>query len=232
MTADIIFQQLQELGNPAKAAHSLTFFKTTPGGYGEGDRFLGITVPEVRVVAKGHPKLSLSEIEILLANPYHECRMCALLILVEQFKKADEEARRILFDFYRARTFYINNWDLVDLSCYAIVGEWLADKDRQPLYTWSRSPSLWEQRIAIVSTMAFIRRNDFADTLQLSESYLSHPHDLIHKACGWMLREIGKRDEKALTGFLDIHYTNMPRTMLRYAIERLSPQQRAYYLKK
>lgn len=233
MTAENIKKQLLAFGNPSKAMHATYFFKTGKGQYGEGDRFIGCTVPETRSVAKKFMHTPLAELKKLLDDEMHECRLCALSILVAQFQKADETKQRELVDFYLAHTHRINNWDLVDLSCYHIVGAWLKDKEeRSLLYSLAKSNSLWEQRIAMVSTLAFIRNNDFADTLKLCELFLTHKHDLMHKACGWMLREAGKRNEAVLTGFLDSHYTVMPRTMLRYAIERLSPEQRKHYMKR
>ncbi|MBF6627470.1 MAG: DNA alkylation repair protein [Proteiniphilum sp.] len=233
MRATNIKEQLRQLGNPAKADHSAYFFKTGKGEYGEGDRFIGCTVPETRSVAKANRYTPLSELEKLLADEMHECRLCALIILVEQFKQADEPKRKEIVDFYLSHTPRVNNWDLVDLSCYHIVGEWLKEKDdRTLLYGLAASSLLWDQRIAVVSTMAFIRNNDFDDILRLSEIFLAHKHDLMHKACGWMLREAGKRDETILTGFLDDHCTEMPRTMLRYAIERLSPEQKTKYMQR
>lgn len=163
----------------------------------------------------------------------HECRLCALMILVAQFQKADELKRSEIVDFYLGHTSRINNWDLVDYSSYQIIGEWLKNKeDRSLLYTLAQSSLLWEQRIAMVSTMAFIRNNDFADTIHLSELFLTHRHDLMQKACGWMLREVGKRDEAVLASFLERFHQVMPRTMLRYAIERLAPEKKGYYMQR
>lgn len=232
MTANSIKQQLLSLGSPAKAEHSACFFKTGKGQYGEGDKFIGCTVPETRSVAKAGKNTPMKELEKLLNDELHECRLCALVILTEQFKKAGEETRQEIFNFYLTHIHRINNWDLVDLSCPNIVGEWLKDKDRSILYELSDSDLLWKQRVAMVSCITLIRRDDFSDTLNLSEKFLTHKHDLMHKACGWMLREVGKRNEETLTGFLDKHYRKMPRTMLRYAIERLSPAQRAIYMQK
>lgn len=232
MTAKTVKQQLLAFGNPEKAEHAKYFFKTGKGQYGEGDRFIGCTVPESRSVARTNKNLSFSELQKLLNDEMHECRFCALVILTTQFEKADENRRKEIVDFYLSNTHRINNWDLVDVSAYNILGEWLQDKDRTLLYRLAQSESLWEQRIAMVSTMAFIRRNDFKDVVRLSEIFLTHTHDLMHKASGWMLREAGKRDEKILTGFLNKHCGAMPRTMLRYAIEKLSPEQRNGYLKR
>lgn len=233
MTATTIKHRLLAFGNSEKAEHAIRFFKTGKGEYGEGDRFIGCTVPETRIVAKANRNAPPVELQKLLDDPVHECRLCALIILTEQFKKADEKNRAEIVRFYLANTHRINNWDLVDTSCYHILGEWLADKeDRTLLYTLAQSQNLWEQRIAMVSTMAFIRRGDLDDVFRLSTTFLEHPHDLMHKACGWMLREAGKRNEKALTDFLDKYHKTMPRTMLRYAIERLSPAQRQMYMQK
>lgn len=232
MSASKVKQQLLSFGNPEKAEHAKYFFKTGKGQYGEGDKFIGCTVPESRSVAKANKNLSFEELKKLLNDEYHECRFCALIILTEQFKKANEEKRKEIVDFYLANAHRVNNWDLVDVSSYNLLGEWLLDKDRSVLYRLSESKNLWEQRISVVSTLAFIRKNDLADTLKLSEKLLSHQHDLMHKACGWMLREAGKQNEKALTDFLDKHYQKMPRTMLRYAIERLSPEQKKHYMQK
>lgn len=232
MTAENIKDKLLSLGNAEKSAKSQYFFKTGKGQYGEGDVFIGTTVPENRAVAKEHKSISFSELAKLLNDEIHECRLCALLILVEQFKTKDNDKRKQVYDFYLTQTHGINNWDLVDLSCHFIVGQWLLDKDRDVLDKLADSADLWEQRIAIVSTMAFVRNNDFSDTLKLTEKLMSHEHDLIHKACGWLLREVGKRDEKVLTDFLDVHSKQMPRTMLRYSIERLTKEQKAHYMKK
>lgn len=233
MTASIIEEQLTALSSPEKKAFLPYFFKTGKGQYGEGDKFLGVVVPDIRKVAKANKTLPFDEIDKLLNNGYHECRMCALLILTEQFKKAKKPEQKALVDFYLAHTARINNWDLVDLSAGYILGEYLADtSDRSILYRLAESSLLWEQRIAVVATSTFIRQGDLTDILALSEKLLHHPHDLMHKAIGWMLREAGKKDKNALLGFLDKHHKLMPRTMLRYSIEKFSPDERAYYMKK
>lgn len=233
MTAEKIKQRLLAFGNTEKAEHSRYFFKTGKGQYGEGDKFIGCTVPETRGVAGTCKETSFAELEKLLNDEFHECRLCALIILSGQFQRASELKRGEIVDFYLSHTHRVNNWDLVDLSCCQIIGEWLKERqDRTLLYTLAQSGLLWEQRIAVVSTMAFIRNNDFTDTLRLCELFLTHTHDLIHKACGWMLREAGKRDEMILTGFLDRYYSVMPRTMLRYSIERLSPAQKSKYMQR
>lgn len=232
MTVKDIQSELETYSTLEKRDFLPYFFKTGKGQYGEGDKFLGVAVPDTRKVAKKHKALSFEEIEELLKNEFHECRLCALLILVERFNKAKEEERKKIVEFYLSHTERINNWDLVDLSAREIIGEYLLDKDRSPLYQLAESSLLWDQRIAVISTYAFIRQNDFNDIVTLSEKLLTHKHDLIHKATGWMLREAGKRDIGVLITFLDKHHKIMPRTMLRYAIEKLSPEERAHYMKK
>lgn len=233
MTATEIQEVLAFLSTPEKREFLPYFFKTGKGQYGEGDQFLGVVVPDTRKVAKANLKLSFSELKKLLKNPYHECRLCALLILVEKFKKANKEERKELFDFYLSQTKYINNWDLVDLSCRFIVGEYLLDKqDRSVLYQLAESDWLWDQRIAVVSTYTFIKNKQYDDIIALSEKLLTHQHDLMHKATGWMLREMGKMDINPLYTFLDQYHRVMPRTMLRYAIEKLTKEEREHYMKK
>ncbi len=232
ITAKNIQKELETYSTPEKKEYLPYFFKTGKGQYGEGDKFLGVVVPDTRKIAKKYKSISFDEIVKLLDSEYHECRLCALLILVERFKKAKEDERKEIYDFYLSKTARINNWDLVDLSAKDIVGEYLADKDRSVLYRLAESPLLWDQRIAVIATYAFIRRNDHKDILALSEKLLDHKHDLMHKAMGWMLRETGKKDMKALTGFLDKYHKVMPRTMLRYSIEKLSAEERAHYMKK
>lgn len=233
MTAQNIITDLQTLGNPEKAAHLSRFFKTGKGEYGEGDLFIGVTVPEQRGIAKKYRSAGFPVLRELIASPYHEVRLTGLLILVSQFEKnKNEEFRKSCVDFYLSQTRYINNWDLVDLSCYKLLGVWLTDKDRSLLYTLSESANLWEQRISIVTCMHFVRKGDFKDCLALSERLLNHPHDLIHKAVGWLLRETGKKDRQVLTDFLQPRYRQMPRTMLRYAIEHYPEEERKKYLAK
>lgn len=232
MTAKEIQEALDFLSTPEKRAFLPYFFKTGKGQYGEGDKFLGVVVPDTRKVAKANKMLPFDELEKLLKNEYHECRLCALLILVERFKKAGEDEQTEIVDFYLSQTQWINNWDLVDLTAYNIVGEYLLDKDRAILYQLADSDLLWDQRIAIVSTMAFIRKGDLDDTFALSERLLMHKHDLMQKAVGWMLREAGKRDKDKLCQFLDRNHKIMPRTMLRYSIEKFELEERAHYMKK
>ena len=232
MNAEFIISELQSVGTPEKAAHLQRFFKTGPGQYGEGDVFIGVVVPHTRGIAKTNQQTPLTEISKLLKSKFHEARLCALLILTERFKKATEKDRKEIFEFYLKNASCVNNWDLVDLTCPTVVGEYLLDKDRDILYKLAKSKCLWEQRVAIVSTYAFIRKNDFFDTLELSERLFTHKHDLMHKAVGWMLREVGKRDRDTLTGFLEENVTKMPRTTLRYAIEHYPESERQYFLKK
>ena len=199
------------------------FFKTGKGQYGEGDKFLGVTVPNIREVAKEFKDINFDIIEELIHSPWHEMRMCALLILVNNSKK---EVTKDTFDFYLSQTKYINNWDLVDLSAPQIVGKFLLNKKRDLLYQLAESDLLWDNRIAIVSTLTFIRNNDLDDTYQLSLKMMNHKHDLMHKAIGWMLREAGKRDTKRLYDFIMEYKNIMPRTMLRYSIEKFDKETR------
>ncbi len=222
--------ELEALSNPEKAKQLAHFFKTGKGEYGEGDQFLGIPVPEQRQLAKKYRDLSLTDIEKLLQTSLHEQRLTALLILTYQFPKADVAKQTEIVDFYLQHTQWINNWDLVDVTCRPILGVYLLERDRHVLYELADSKHLWEQRIAIVTTMEFIKHNQFEDTLQVATILLQHRHDLIHKAVGWALREIGKKDKHVLMSFLDRHCTHMPRTMLRYAIEHFTEAQRKEYL--
>jgi len=227
-------QEVRSLGTKERAKNSVWFFKTGPGQYGEGDVFIGVTVPSLRKVARVYAQLSLANIETLLHSPEHEFRLLALYILVGQFQKAkSDEVRKTIYDLYLANTQWINNWDLVDSSAGYIVGEFLKNRHKKILTTLAHSKSLWERRIAIISTFAFIKDGDATDALKIAQILLHDPHDLIQKAVGWMLREVGKRcGEKVETTFLDEHYKTMPRTMLRYAIERLSERQRKRYMLK
>jgi 3-methyladenine DNA glycosylase AlkD len=207
------------------------FFKTGPGEYGEGDVFIGIKVPTLRAVAKEFEAAPFDTLKALLTSKIHEERALALMILVRQFDRGSDEARERIYRFYLAQMRFINNWDLVDGSAPYIVGPYLWTRDRKQLYVLARSASLWEKRIAILATQYFIRQNDFADALKISKILLTDEHDLIHKAVGWMLREIGKRDLAAEEEFLKAHYRKMPRTMLRYAIERFPEPKRRRYLR-
>lgn len=231
MSTTTILSALQALGNPEKASHLSRFFKTGKGQYGEGDLFIGVTVPEQRAIARKYRESGFPVIPELMASPWHEARLTGLLILIEQFGKSkNEDFRKSCVELYLSQTKYINNWDLVDLSCYKLLGVWLSDKDRQILYTLSASPNMWEQRIAIVTCMQFVRNGDFKDCLAIAERLLNHKHDLIHKAVGWLLRETGKKDRQTLKDFLAPRYSTMPRTMLRYAIEHFPEDERKKYL--
>ena len=225
-----IKKDLQAESAPLKKKGLSRFFKTGKGEYGEGDIFLGVTVPKMRRVAKKYKELSIDKIQSLLRSPIHEERLTALLILVENFRKADEPKKTEIFNLYLKNTKYINNWDLVDLSASRIVGEYLKDKPVDILYTLAKSKSLWERRIAIISTFQFIWEGRFAETLKISKILLTDRHDLIHKAVGWMLREVGKRSFKTEEEFLKKHYKKMPRTMLRYSIEKFPEKLRLRYL--
>ncbi len=234
-TASFIIDELQSVASTEKAAHLSRFFKTGPGEYGEGDSFLGIPVPLTRNIAKANIDTPLEELQILLHSPWHEARLCALLILVERVKKkkTTDEERYNIYQFYLKNTRHCNNWDLVDLSCPTIVGGYLLHQpDRSLLYRLAESDNLWEQRIAIVSTIALIRHDQFDDTLALSRKLMNHKHDLMHKAVGWMLREIGKRNWDVLSEFLDEYATRLPRTALRYAIEHYPEEERQAFLRK
>ena len=224
---------LDKCADKEKAMLLARFFKTGRGEYGEGDFFLGITVPASRLIAKKYSNLTFPDIIKLFKNKYHEARLVALLILVHKFKQAKtEEEKKKIYSFYLTQTKYINNWDLVDLSASYIVGNYLIDKNKKILEKLAKSKNLWEKRIAIISTFAFIYKGESKWTFKIVEMLMKDKHDLINKACGWMLREVGKRvSEKELEKFLDKNWKIMPRTMLRYAIERLPESKRKYYLK-
>ena len=223
---------LKRLKNPAKAQIFKRFFKTGKGEYGEGDEFLGLTVPQVHQLVKKYRDLPLADIQKLLDSKIHEFRLTGLWIMVAKTVKAEENEKMKIINLYLANVRYVNNWDLVDLSAPKILGSFLLDKDRALLYKLADSESLWERRIAIVSTFAFLRNGELKDTIALAEKLLNDKHDLIHKAVGWALREVGKKDQVVLEKFLNIHYRQMPRTMLRYAIEKMDERKRKYYLKK
>lgn len=231
----IMLKQIQEeilsYADIKKAKNLQRFFKTAKGEYGEGDRFLGIVVPIQRSIANKYTALTLPEIEILLHSPYHEYRLIALLILVAKTKKTDQATKKTHMHFYLSNSKYINNWDLIDLTAHHVVGEYLLDKNKDILLPLARSTSVWERRIAMLSCFAFIKVNMFDDALAIARLLLYDSHDLIHKAVGWMLREIGKRNLKQEEMFLKKYYSKMPRTMLRYAIERFPEIKRQAYLK-
>ncbi len=231
MTWKEIRDEMQRLADPTIAEHSQRFFKTGPGQYGEGDRFLGIRVPRVRQVAKQAQDLPLDQVAELLHSPWHEERLLAVIILTLQFKRGGNGLQKEIFDLYLASTAWINNWDLVDVSAHLVIGPWLQDRPRKLLRRLATSESLWERRMAMMATYHFIKQDDFADTLAIAEILLHDSHDLIHKIVGWMLREIGKRDQSVEEEFLQEHYRTMPRTMLRYAIEKFEEGLRQRYLK-
>lgn len=230
-TLDEIHQRLRALASPPTAKISQSFFKTGLGEYGEGDRFIGIRVPVLRSLAREFGGISLAELLKLLRSPIHEERLLALVILVNQFARADAAGQGRIYRLYLKHAKFINNWDLVDTSAPQIVGGYLEARPRAVLFRLARSEMLWERRIAVLATFHFIRRGDFAVTLRLAKMLLRDPHDLMHKAVGWMLREIGKRDAAVLREFLQQHAGQMPRTMLRYAIEKFPARERQRYLR-
>ena len=229
MTAKNIRKSLIELGNSEIAEHSLRFFKTGKGEYGENDKFLGIRVPVLRKQLIKFKAISLSQTLALLKSPFHEIRLFAVLMLVKKFSSGTEN--RKVYELYLKNTKYVNNWDLVDSSAHYIIGAYLIDKDKTPIYELAKSEDLWERRISIISTFYFIKKGDFEDALKISEILLNDKEDLIHKAVGWMLREIGNRDLSEEEKFLKKFAAKMPRTMLRYAIEKFPEIKRKEYLK-
>ncbi len=233
MKSGEIVKKLQKLKNPGKAQLLGRFFKCGKGEYGAGDKFLGITAPEQRIIVKKYYQaIDICELEKLLKSEFHEARLTALLMLVEKFVKGDEKTRNQIYKLYLKNTKRINNWDLVDLSAPRIVGGYLLDKDRKILYKLARSKNLWEKRIAVLATFMFIREYDFKEAIKIAEILFDDKHDLIHKAVGWMLREVGNRDLEVEEKFLKKHCKTMPRTMLRYAIEKFPEGKRKYYLGK
>ena len=231
LTATRLRAQVRALAHPRDVAILQRFFKTGKGEYGEGDVFIGARLPELRMLCRECRGISVSEIRLLLRSRVHEERLLALLLLVDAFHRSSVSEQREIYNLYLASTAFINNWDLVDSSAHHIVGAWLESRSRAPLRRLARSSSIWERRIAIIATFHFIRRGEFEDTLFVADRLLNDPHDLIHKAVGWMLREIGNRNRPALRRFLKDRYRRMPRTMLRYAIEKLPEKERRSYLK-
>ncbi|RFS16267.1 DNA alkylation repair protein [Emticicia sp. C21] len=231
-----LISELQAIATPERAKASAWFFKTGKGQYGEGDVFIGITTPDLRAICKKYGSLSLENLQVLLNDPIHEYRMAALMILVNQMKKAKGDAQKSIYDFYLKNTKQINNWDLVDASARDIVGYYLFDKDRQILYDMAHTNHLWTQRIAIIASWYFINKNQYEDTFRIAEILLSHKHDLIHKAVGWMLREIWKREEaggieaKQVEQFLKKNISRIPRTALRYSLEKMTEERRKYFM--
>ncbi len=234
MSYQKIAKDLKKLANPNKIKVLSSFFKTGPGEYGEGDIFTGITVPNQRKIAKKYQKLAKNDILQLLHSPIHEYRLTALIILVTQFEKGDKQKQEEIYKLYLQNTKYINNWDLVDVTTPKIVGAYLLShkSERKILYKLVKSKNLWERRIAVLACFTFIRDNDFIDILKISKLLLADKHDLIHKAVGWMLKEMGKKDTNKLRKFLDECAKTMPRTMLRYSIEKLDKQERKKYMTK
>jgi 3-methyladenine DNA glycosylase AlkD len=226
-----IHRRLQELGNKGRAIVLQRFFKTGPGEYGEGDVFLGIRVPELRKLAKTYQHITTKEAGQILNSSIHEQRLLALFILVRKYLRGNELQRKAIYDLYLKNTRFVNNWDLVDGSAGHIVGAFLMGKDKKPLYRLSKSKNLWERRISIMATFHFIKQDQFSETFKIAKTLLADEEDLIHKAVGWMLREVGKRHMPAEEKFLKEHYRKMPRTMLRYAIERFPETKRQMYLK-
>ncbi len=231
-TASDVERALAKFASDADAVFAQRFFKTAPGQYGEGDRFIGVRVPIIRKVCRDFKGLSMDEIESLLESPIHEHRLAGVITMTEQARssKTGADYKKALFDLYLRRSDRINNWDIVDVSSRDVVGGYLLHRPRDVLYRLAVSKNMWERRIAIVSTWQFIREHQLDDTYRLAEVLLGDEHDLMHKAVGWMLREAGKKDDASLRDFLDIHAAHMPRTMLRYAIEKFSPEVRTYYL--
>jgi 3-methyladenine DNA glycosylase AlkD len=229
---DSILSSLEKVADHNKAALLSHFFKTGKGGYGEGDIFLGVTVPQQRKVALSLLTIPLEDVSEALNSPIHESRLTALIILVYKYKKSDQKQKKEIYSFYLKNIQFVNNWDLVDASSRDIVGNYLLDKNREVLYRLAVSKNIWERRVAIVATYEFIRNNDFADTLKIAEILLNDKHDLIHKAVGWMLREVGNREFKVEESFVKEFYKQMPRTMLRYAIEKFPDEKRKLYMQK
>lgn len=224
-------EKIVSLGDPVRAAGAQRYFKTAPGEYGEGDVFAGVSVPSLRKLARECRALSLADAVRLLHDPVHEVRFVALLLMVQKFEEGDAAQQERVYARYLKNTRFINNWDLVDVSAERIVGPYLRERDKAPLETLARSPLLWERRIAVLSTFHMIRHRAYSDTLRVAERLLDDTEDLIHKAVGWMLREVGKRDRHVLEAFLRNHAGKMPRTMLRYAVERFPEPLRLRYLR-
>jgi len=228
--ASSVLSRMRRLADPRGAASSQRFFRTGPGEYGEGDRFMGLDAAQIRGLAREFAKLTLPEVEALLESPWHEARLLAVVLLANAYTRGDATTRLQIYRTYLRRADRVNNWDLVDSSAPAIVGAHLLERSRAPLYKLARSEILWERRIAIVATQHLIRHGEYDDTLRLAVLLIDDEQDLIHKAVGWMLREVGKRDERTLLDFLNRHAGGLPRTALRYSIERLTPGQRKRYM--
>lgn len=228
-----LLRDLRAYANPDLAAFFQTFFKTGPGGYGAGDHFLGVTVPQTRLVAKTYRHLTLPELRFFLTHPLHEVRLTALHILVEKYQRGSPLTQEAILAYYLDHLDFVNNWDLVDTSAHKILGAHvLTSKDTTLLWTLARSPHLWRQRASVVATLWLIKHGQLTEAVELAAHFLTHPHDLMHKAVGWILREVGKKDLHVLRRFLDAHAKVMPRTMLRYSLEKLSPEERRSYMQK
>lgn len=234
MSAQAVVQALRALADPTRAAHNVKYFRAEPGGYGEGDEFLGVKVPQQRQVAKSYRTLDFDEIAELVTSPLHEVRLTGFFILIHRFRTRDASAKQRAYEFCLQHLGRLDNWDLVDSVAPHIFGSYMRSHPDQKaqLYTWARSADLWHRRIAMLTTQAFIRHDEFDDAIAIAELLLDDTHDLIHKAVGWMLREIGERDQARAESFLDAHGRAMPRTMLRYAIEKFPPARRKFYLKR
>ena len=230
MTITRLKKKLKSLANSKRAEHSASYLQTKNEGYGEGDRFLGIIVPNLRKVTKQFRTLTLPELEELLQNP-HEYRLTSLFIIIDQFQCGDEKKQKRLIELYKRNLRFVNNWDLVDISAPNLFGIYLQNRSKKILYNYTKSPDLWRRRVGIMSTFGFIRQGEYKDTLAIAKILVNDEHDLIHKAVGWMLREIGKRDKEVLITFLDKHHKKMPRTMLRYSIEKFNKKERTHYMK-
>jgi 3-methyladenine DNA glycosylase AlkD len=231
MTIQKIKKRLEQIANKEKAEFLQQFFKTGPGEYGEGDVFIGVKVPDLRNVAKDFRDMAIKDVIVLLESAVHEERLLALLILVSKYAKGNETAKKEIYKLYLNKTKFINNWDLVDVTAHHIVGDYLMNKNKDTLFSLARSEDLWERRIAIIATFYFIRNERYEETLKIAKTLLDDKEDLIHKAVGWMLREVGKKDMATEETFLKQHYKEMPRTMLRYAIEKFPEPKRQKYLK-
>jgi len=225
-----VVARLKELGDPSDAEFLQGYFKTGPGEYGEGDRFLGIRVPVLRKLVRELRGMTLAGMGKLLGEPWHEARLLAVLLLADAYERGDDKVKAAIYKLYLAKRAGVNNWDIVDSPAPLVIGRHLLTRPRDPLYRLARSKRLWDRRIAIIATQAFIRAGEFDDTMQLAELLLDDPHDLMHKAAGWMLREVGNRDLRRLEAFLDRHAKEMPRTMLRYAIEKMPVARRKLYM--
>jgi 3-methyladenine DNA glycosylase AlkD len=221
-------KEIRKLSDPERAKNLARFFKTGKGDYGQGDKFVGLTMPQIRELARAYQLLSISDLEKLARSAVHEERMLALIVMTMRYTKEKDK----FYKLYLKNRKYINNWDLVDVTCTRIIGDYLLDKPRDILYVFARSKNLWEKRIAIIATAMFIKNGDYKDTLKIAEILLKDQHDLIHKAVGWMLREVGKKDVEVEKKFLNKYYRTMPRTMLRYAIEKFPEHERKKYLTK